>query len=77
MKHINRPRAVAALAVVATVLALGATWLVAGAAGPAPEPTHAPEATLTAPESAQTPLPDFQPSERLPAGSAVTFPTDI
>ena len=27
--------------------------------------------------AAQIPLPDFQPSENLPAGSAVAFPTDI
>ncbi len=59
------------------VLVLGASWLIAAANAPDPEQTARPEAASPAAESARTPLPDFQPSEKLPAGSAVAFPTDI
>jgi len=77
MKLIRRSRTVTAIAVAATALALAASRLIAGAAGPAPEPTLVPETPPLAAESAQTPLPDFLPSEQLPAGSSVAFPTDI
>ena len=77
MKQIRRGRTVTAIAVAATALALGASWLIAGATEPAPEPTLAPETFPPAAESAETPLPDFLPSEQLPAGSSVAFPTDI
>jgi hypothetical protein len=77
MKQISRGRTVTAIAVAATVLALAASWLVAGATGLAPEPTPSPETLPPAAASAETPLPDFLPSEQLPAGSSVAFPTDI
>ncbi len=77
MKQIGRARTFTAIAVAATVLAFAASWLIAGAAGPEPEPTIVPETSPPEPEIAPTPLPEFLPSERLPAGSAVAFPTDI
>lgn len=75
MKQISRGRTVTAIVVAATALALAASWLVAGATAPAP--TVTPETLPPAAGSAETPLPDFLPSERLPAGSSVAFPTDI
>jgi hypothetical protein len=77
MKQIAIGRTLTAIAVTATVLAVAASWLVAGAAGPAPEPTSVPESAPATAETARTPLPDFLPSEKLPAGSSVAFPTDI
>ena len=77
MKQINRGRTVTAIKVMATAVALAASWLIAGAIEPAPEPTLTPETSLPAAESAESPLPDFLPSEQLPAGSSVAFPTDI
>ena len=77
MKYFKRPPTMTAIAVAATTLALAASWLIAGAAGPAPEPALVPEAQAPAPETAETPLPEFLPSEKLPAGSSVAFPTDI
>jgi hypothetical protein len=77
MKQISRRHTLTAIAVTATVLALAASWLIAGAAGSANEPSRVQEPVAAAPETAQTPLPDFLPSEKLPAGSAVAFPTDI
>ena len=73
MKSIIRIGKITAIA----VLALGASWLIAAATAPDPKPTARPEAASPAAESGQAPLPDFQPSEELPAGSAVAFPTDI
>jgi hypothetical protein len=55
--------------VIAAVLVAG--WLTAQPAKP-PQGTPA-----TATEGSDEPLPDFQPTERLPADSAVAFPTDI
>ena len=56
------------LAALALALILGSTWLVAGGGtSTAPKPTEAGGSTL----------PDFQPREKLPADSAVAFPTDI
>jgi hypothetical protein len=75
MKLIKRPHTMTAIAVAATALAFAASWLIAGAAGP--EPPLVPEAHAPAPETAETPLAEFLPSEKLPAGSSVAFPTDI
>jgi hypothetical protein len=75
MKRPNLPRSLAGLVLAAAALVLGATWLIAGANSP--QSTAPAEATPQASESTQSPLPDFQPSEQLPAGSAVAFPTDI
>ncbi len=66
------------------LLALAAALLFSSGlltAGPAPPPAAAtapgpPAAAQTAP-GAVTPLPDFRPSEELPADAAVAFPTDI
>lgn len=77
MKKSTRGRTLIVIAVAVTSLALAASWLVAGAVGPAPEPTLVPESTPPAAVSGETPLPDFLPSEQLPAGSSVAFPTDI
>ena len=75
MKRLNPPGALAGLILVAVALVFSATWLIAAAN--APQSTEPPEAASQATESAQSPLEDFQPSEKLPAGSAVAFPTDI
>jgi hypothetical protein len=78
MSHTVRPKAIAAVALLAATLALGASWLLAGADAPAQETETVPEGEAgAAVGSASTPLPDFLPSEELPAGSAVAFPTDI
>lgn len=79
MSHTARPKAIAAMALLAAVLALGASWLLAGADAPAQESETVPQSEVrgTAAGSASTPIPEFIPSERLPAGSAVAFPTDI
>jgi hypothetical protein len=60
--------------VLAAAIVLGAGWLLAGAE--TQEAATAPESGSPAAAST-TPLPEFEPSERLPAGSAVAFPTDI
>jgi hypothetical protein len=71
MKLIKRNLLVAVLATLVVAAALTAGWLTADAGAP-------PQATAEAPESTtEEPLPDFQPTERLPAGSAAAFPTDI
>jgi hypothetical protein len=70
MKPIKRRFFVGMLAVLVLVVALTTGWLAADA-GPQEEP---PEATAS---TAEEPLPEFQPTERLPADSAVAFPTDI
>ena len=78
MSHTVRPKAIAAVALLAVILALGASWLLAGADAPAQETETIPESEGgAAVGSAATPLPEFLPSEKLPAGSAVAFPTDI
>ena len=49
-----------------------------GDGGPTPEAGAAAQESAEArPSTSEEPLPDFQPSERLPADSAVAFPTDI
>ena len=70
MKANKRPFITGFLVLVSAV-ALAAGWLTADAPAPPQETTGAPEST------SGEPLPDFQPSERLPADSAVAFPTDI
>jgi hypothetical protein len=57
------------LAALAIALVLGSGWLLADGAAPVPGAQGA--------ETSETPLPEFQPSEKLPADSAVAFPTDI
>lgn len=70
MKPAKRPWiAVLVFLVLAAALAMG--WMTADAGAPPQETAEAPEMTT------DEPLPDFQPSERLPADSAVAFPTDI
>jgi hypothetical protein len=63
------------IACVFTVLVFAAAlivgWLMADAGAPGQETSEAPVSTT------EEPLPDFQPTERLPADSAVAFPTDI
>jgi hypothetical protein len=71
MKPIKRPFIAGALAVLVFAAVLTAGWLTADAGGPPQEIAAPPESTT------EEPLPDFQPSERLPADSAVAFPTDI
>ena len=71
MKPIKRTTLVTAMVVIVFAVALTAGWLTADAGAP-------PQTTAEAPEStAEEPLPDFQPTERLPADSAAAFPTDI
>jgi len=71
MKPIKRTVLVAILAILVFAAALTAGWLTADAGAP-------PQETAGTPESrTEEPLPDFQPTERLPADSAVAFPTDI
>ena len=70
MKTIKRPIILIILAFLVFGAALTAGWLTADAATPQ-ETAKRPEST------SEEPLPDFQPSERLPADSAVAFPTDI
>lgn len=65
MRRLLRPAVIAALLALAAALLFGSGLLTAGA-GPA----------QTAPGQV-TPLPDFKPSEELPADAAVAFPTDI
>jgi hypothetical protein len=71
MKPIKRPIITGLLAVLVFALALTAGWITADAGAPPQEATEPPES------ASEEPLPDFQPSERLPADSAVAFPTDI
>ena len=78
MKPIHRFLFMLLLAVcaVAALLASGGPASDAGAS--TQEAEEAPQSTSE--ESRPTteePLPDFQPTERLPADSAVAFPTDI
>jgi hypothetical protein len=71
MKPIKRPIVTGLLAVLVFAAALTAGWLMADVGAPPQETAEPPEST------SEEPLPDFQPSERLPADSAVAFPTDI
>ena len=71
MKPITRNLLVAALAILLFTAVVTAGRLRAHTGAP-------PQETAEVPASAtQEPLPDFQPTERLPADSAVAFPTDI
>jgi hypothetical protein len=71
MKPIRGSLITAILAVFVFVVAVTAGWLTADAGAPPQETAEGPEATT------EEPLADFQPTERLPADSAVAFPTDI
>jgi len=71
MQAIKRPIIVGALAVLVFAAALTIGWLTAEADAPSQDATPVRDST------SEEPLPDFQPSERLPADSAVAFPTDI
>ena len=70
MKPIPRTMLVGILAVLVFVVALTAGWLTADA-GPPQQPSESSAST------SEEELPEFQPTERLPADSAVAFPTDI
>jgi hypothetical protein len=78
MKRHIRPAVTTALLVLAAALLFSSGLLTAGAS-----PASAPAIAPGQPGSAQTapgpvtPLPDFRPSEELPADAAVAFPTDI
>ena len=71
MKPIKRLIIVSILAILIFAAALTVGWLTADAGA---SPQESAGGSAPAPEE---PLPDFQPSERLPADSAVAFPTDI
>jgi len=71
MKPIKRAVLVTTIAFVVAVAALTTGWLTADAAAPPQETAERQESTT------EESLPDFQPTERLPADSAVAFPTDI
>ncbi len=71
MKQIKRAVLVTTIAFVVVVAALTAGWLTADSAAPLQESAEEQESAN------EEPLPDFQPTERLPADSAVAFPTDI
>ena len=71
MKPITRNLLVAILAILVFAAALTAGLLIAGTGAASQETTAGPQSTT------QEPLPEFQPTERLPADSAVAFPTDI
>jgi hypothetical protein len=77
MKRMSIVHPVTAMILGATFVALAASWLIAGVAEPVPEPTVESESSSPVGDTSETPLPDFLPSEQLPAGSAVAFPTDI
>ncbi len=70
MKPINRFLIMLGLVLVVTALL--------GTDGPTPDAGASPQEASEAEQSTtEEPLPEFQPSERLPADSAVAFPTDI
>ena len=71
MKPMKRALLVTAVALLVTGATLTADWLTAGSSPPPQESGETPETTN------EEPLPEFQPTERLPADSAVAFPTDI
>ena len=72
MKSIKGALLVTAIAFVVVVAGLTAGWLTADAAASSPQETAVEKESTT-----EEPLPDFQPTERLPADSAVAFSTDI
>ena len=66
MRNLRTNRFMLAALTIALVLATG--WLLAENAAPEPPQSS---------ETSESPLPEFQPTEKLPADSAVAFPTDI
>ena len=71
MKSIPRGRLITVVGGVLLAAAFATGWMTGGAGASAQENTGAAEAKT------EEPLPDFKPTERLPADSAVAFPTDI
>jgi hypothetical protein len=69
MKPMTRTIMIGILAIGLSVVALTTGWLAADAGSPQRQSAEAP--------ATEELLPDFQPTERLPADSAVAFPTDI
>ncbi|MCP4897172.1 MAG: hypothetical protein GY906_09390 [bacterium] len=62
-------RVIAKTLIILTALAIALVLGVVGGSAPAAE--------TQATEDRDTPLKDFQPTEKLPSDSAVAFPTDI
>jgi hypothetical protein len=78
MKPHLRPAITAALLALAAALLFSSGLLTAGASPPpAPASVNGPSGPAQAAPGPVTPLPDFRPSEELPADAAVAFPTDI
>jgi len=77
--HHRRTTAIAALLALAGALFFGTRLLTADAkaAPSAPAPSAASSDPPQSDPGGVTPLPDFKPSEELPADAAVAFPTDI
>ena len=79
MRTHNRTTTAVGLLVLAVALVFGTRLLTAGSEAfhferaPDARPPH----TVQSAPAAVTPLPDFKPSEELPADAAVAFPTDI
>jgi hypothetical protein len=71
MKPITRVLVAAVLGAVLSAAAFTTGWIATDSEASAQEVTESAEVTT------DEPLPDFQPTERLPADSAVAFPTDI
>ena len=71
MKPIKRNLLITAVATLVAAAVVTAGRLTADT-GTAPQETTGGHASTT-----EEPLPEFQPTERLPADSAVAFPTDI
>jgi hypothetical protein len=71
MKPIGRGRLIIVAGGLLLAVAFAAGWLIAEADASAQQDTGTSEAKT------EEPLPDFKPTERLPADSAVAFPTDI
>ena len=77
MKRELRPRDAVTLIAAATAFALGAGLLAAGADAPAPPARESASGPAQSAPPSASPLPDFKPTEELPADAAVAFPTDI
>ncbi len=71
MKSITRNLLITGLLVLVFAATLTAGWLMADTGASPQETTGAPQSTT------EEPLPEFHPTERLPADTAVAFPTDI
>jgi hypothetical protein len=71
MKTTKRAVLLTSLVLVLLIAAMTSGLLTAEPGAPPQQATEAP------PASTEEPLPEFQPTERLPADSAVAFPTDI